>query len=127
MLSVGCLFAELLLKGEVLFPGEGELGQIREIFDLLGSPTEETWPEFRKLPSATLFHWKSSSRNQSSDLLRDRFTIKSFCKKQTFLDENGFNLLSSMLTLNPKKRITAGEALNHLYLTQGVTIKQEKR
>lgn len=94
---------------------------------MLGSPTEDTWPGFRKLPIATLFHWKSSSRNQSRDLLRDRFTINSFGKKQTFLDENGFDLLSSMLTLNPKKRITAGEALKHLYFTQGVTIKKEKK
>jgi cell division cycle 2-like protein len=127
LFSVGCVFAELLTKGEVLLQGEGELAQIHKIFELLGSPTEATWPGFCKLPTATLFRWKSTSCNQASQLLRERFTVNSFSasKKQAFLDENGFDLLSSMLTLNPKKRISAGDALNHSYFTQGVTLKKE--
>lgn len=50
--SLGCIMAELLTK-RVLFDGNGELGQIDKIFKVLGTPTEETWPGYRKLPNVT--------------------------------------------------------------------------
>ena len=37
----------------------------------------------------------------------------------TFLTENGFNLLNRFLTYDPKKRISAFEALDHKYLKVG--------
>ena len=41
--SVGCILGELLLRSP-LFPGESDLDQLTKIFQVLGSPTEETWP-----------------------------------------------------------------------------------
>ena len=41
--SVGCFLLELLLR-KPLFPGKAEAMQIDLIFNLLGTPTEETWP-----------------------------------------------------------------------------------
>ena len=44
--SVGCIFAELLLRTPYL-AGESDLAQLELIFKALGTPTEEDWPVFR--------------------------------------------------------------------------------
>ena len=43
MWSAGCLFAELLMRKPIL-TGRNELQQIQAIFQMFGTPTEETWP-----------------------------------------------------------------------------------
>lgn len=43
MWAVGCILAELLLRVPFL-PGESDLEQLTKIFQVLGTPTEETWP-----------------------------------------------------------------------------------
>lgn len=48
--SLGCIMVELLTK-KVLFQGTSELDQIDKIFKVMGSPTEDNWPGFRKLPN----------------------------------------------------------------------------
>ena len=48
MWSVGCIFAELLLK-EPLFPGKAEPDQLSRIFRLLGHPTPASWPGYSRL------------------------------------------------------------------------------
>lgn len=58
MWSVGCIFAEFLLK-KPLFEGvEGEIAMVGSIFSLLGSPTEATWPGLSDLPYMQKFSWK---------------------------------------------------------------------
>lgn len=44
MWSCGCIFAELFLR-KSLFPGQYEMDQLQKIFDIVGTPTEEDWPE----------------------------------------------------------------------------------
>ena len=41
--SVGCIFAELMLRTPYL-PGESDMDQLKTIFRALGTPTEEDWP-----------------------------------------------------------------------------------
>jgi serine/threonine protein kinase len=41
--SVGCIFAELMLRTPYL-PGESDMDQLKTIFRALGTPTEEEWP-----------------------------------------------------------------------------------
>ena len=41
--SVGCFIAELFI-GKPLFPGRSDLEQLPCIFEKLGVPTDETWP-----------------------------------------------------------------------------------
>jgi cyclin-dependent kinase len=50
MWSVGCIFAEMALRGNPLFPGDSEIDQIFKIFRILGTPTEEDWPGVKQLP-----------------------------------------------------------------------------
>jgi len=49
MWSVGCIFAELVLR-EPLFAGKNEMDQLDKIFSVLGNPSTEVWPGFGDLP-----------------------------------------------------------------------------
>jgi cyclin-dependent kinase 12/13 len=49
--SAGCIFAELLM-GRPLLQGKAEVDQLQLVFGLVGLPTEENWPDFKKLPGA---------------------------------------------------------------------------
>ena len=44
------MFAELANAGRPLFPGNDVDDQLKRIFKLLGTPTEETWPGMTQLP-----------------------------------------------------------------------------
>lgn len=100
--------------------GQGELDQIDKVFKLVGVPTEETWPDFEKLPSAGIFRWKSTKGGPE---LLQRFPVNSPVGGQTFLDGNGLDLLTKLLTLDPAKRIGAAKALDHPYFSEGVERK----
>ncbi len=100
--------------------GTGELDQIQKIFALRGTPSNESWPEFYFLPSAGTFKWKS---RDGSDLGK-KFRVNSFSATgQTYLDSNGFDLLTQLLTLNPRNRISAEDALKHEYFSEGVKMQ----
>lgn len=103
-----------------MLQGQGELDQIDKIFKLLGTPTEETWPEFSSLPNSKTFRWKKEGSQ-----LHKKFQVNSFsgCGQHTFLDGNGFDLLQSFLLLDPKKRISAKDALDHVYFKEGVAMQ----
>lgn len=47
--SLGCIFAELLLK-KPLFPGESDINQLSRIFGILGTPNKNNWPGIEKMP-----------------------------------------------------------------------------
>jgi cell division cycle 2-like len=118
MWSIGCIFGELIQQ-EAIMKGQGELDQIDKIFGMVGAPTDETWPDFGRLPSATMFRWRSAPTDKVK--LRELFPINPPPHfKHTFLDGNGFDLLSKLLTLDPKKRLSAKDALEHTYFSKGV-------
>jgi cell division cycle 2-like protein len=101
--SVGCIFAELLLK-EPLFQAKGEIELLAMIFKLLGPPNTTSWPDYTSLPLAKTLALPSPQPNQ----FRQRFH---------YMTTAGIDLLMSLLTYDPEKRITAEEALQHDYFT----------
>jgi cell division cycle 2-like protein len=114
MWSVGCIFAELLLK-KPLFNGEGDLDQIRQIFSLLGSPNDDRWEGFSKLPGAQKFRFTGSPQNN----LHKKFTQQiNIANNMPVLSKTGLDLLNQMLEYDPKLRITAEEALQHPYFKE---------
>eukprot|EP00698_Gefionella_okellyi_P019319 TRINITY_DN5908_c0_g1_i1.p1 TRINITY_DN5908_c0_g1~~TRINITY_DN5908_c0_g1_i1.p1 ORF type:complete len:384 (+),score=74.38 TRINITY_DN5908_c0_g1_i1:156-1154(+) len=110
MWSVGCIFAEFVL-GEPLFAGRGEVDQLKKIMALLGRPTDAIWPGFSKLPfveSAQIKPILSKAPKFSS--IREQV--------QRRISGAGVELLLSMLTYDPEKRITARDALNHPFFSE---------
>lgn len=99
--SVGCIFAELLLK-EPLFQAKGEIELLSMIFKLLGPPTPSSWPEYNSLPLAKTINLPSPHPSQ----LRQKFP---------YVTAAGIDLLSQLLTYDPEQRISAQEALHHPY------------
>ncbi|KZT30356.1 Pkinase-domain-containing protein [Neolentinus lepideus HHB14362 ss-1] len=104
--SVGCIFAELLLK-EPLFQAKSEMELISMIFKLLGPPTSSSWPDYTTLPLAKSITLPPQQSHGSG--LRQRFS---------YLTNAGLNLLSKMLTYDPEQRITAEEAMQHPYFKE---------
>jgi len=54
--SVGCIFAEMISK-RTFFDGDSEQDQIRKIFRIMGTPTEEIWPDVSQLPGFSQIKW----------------------------------------------------------------------
>jgi cyclin-dependent kinase 7 len=97
--SLGCIFAELLLRAPIFYANT-EIELLRKIFGLLGTPSEETWAGVTALPYYLEF------RPQKAYGLGNLLTAA---------DADAIDLISKMLTLNPAARITAKEALEHRY------------
>lgn len=104
MWSVGCIFAELLLK-EPLFEAKGEIELLSMIFKLLGPPTTHSWPDYHTLPLAKTISLPPPQLPQ----LQQKFH---------YITAAGVDLLSRLLTYDPERRISATEALKHPYFSE---------
>lgn len=98
MWSCGCIFAELYTRKQ-LFKGNSEGDQLKKIFDVVGLPDFQEWPE-----SAVLV-WASFRPNLPPP-------ITHFVPE---IDGVARDLLEKMLIFNPDRRISAREALHHTY------------
>eukprot|EP00116_Pleurobrachia_bachei_P001951 sb/3462213/ len=93
--SAGCIFAEMTLC-EPLFPGIDEEDQLQKIFQVVGSPTEESWPGITKLPRYQTIAGHPPRPNIIPTL-----------------SPAGQDLLLRHLQSNPSKRVSAEEAQCH--------------
>ncbi|KAJ6629894.1 kinase-like domain-containing protein [Mycena sp. CBHHK59/15] len=101
MWSVGCIFAEMAMAGQPLFPGDSEIDQIFKIFRILGTPDEERWPGVKALPDykATFPQWAAQE----------------LARVVPALDKDGIDMLQATLAYDSGKRISAKRALVHPY------------
>ena len=97
--SFGCIFAEMLL-GKPFFQGDSEIGQIFKIFEKMGTPSEENWPGINNFPHFK-FSFPQFKNKDLHSILKDA-------------DPNAVDLLYHVLSLDPKKRISAKSALSHV-------------
>ncbi|KAG9302799.1 hypothetical protein G9A89_009576 [Geosiphon pyriformis] len=101
MWAVGCVFAEML-KGKPILPGRSDFDQLEIIFQLCGSPTEESWPNWKELPLSK--DVKAPGNYQR--VVRSEYD--SYGTKAA-------KLLDQLLVLNPSNRLTAFSALDDDY------------
>ncbi|XP_038045632.1 cyclin-dependent kinase 4-like [Patiria miniata] len=95
--SVGCIFAELFRR-KPLFCGTSDVDQLYKIFDVIGLPLEEDWPEV-SLP------WSSFRPSPPRPL---KLYVSDICPQ-------GLDLLQRLLCFTPADRLTATQALAHGY------------
>lgn len=99
--SCGCIFAELFLR-KPLFPGQYEIDQLNQIFQLLGTPSHEEWPN-------------------NSSIGREAFAsrpIRPLSNIIPEMDQHALDLLQKLLVFSSDDRISAGKALLHPYFAE---------
>ena len=110
--SAGCILCDLVLREPIFASSENDsdVGQLARIFNIMGTPTEQIWPNVTLLPNyiefesreplnlATLFpnYDENCESNKISSLLQ---------------------LVSEMLMLDPLKRLSATQCLEHRFFT----------
>ena len=103
--GVGCILMELFTR-RAIFQGTNEIDQLWKVYDIMGTISTEDWPDAYKLP------WFEILRPN----YRTEFRFNT--KFGAFLTPECYNLAISLLQLNPKKRLTAGDALQHPYFSE---------
>ncbi|KAK9769230.1 putative [RNA-polymerase]-subunit kinase [Seiridium cardinale] len=99
--SVGCVIAELVLRVPYM-AGDTELEQIKRISEFVGTPTEDNWPGVTTLKEYT-----------AGDKITPVQPRAHYQQWFGSLGPDGIDLLMKTLILDPKKRITAREMLEH--------------
>ncbi|KAJ3389881.1 cyclin-dependent protein kinase [Lobulomyces angularis] len=119
--AIGCIFAELLML-KPIFKGEEakvenkkvipfQKNQLIKIFEILGSPTKERWPNLEYMPD---YKELQAMPNQNYPYGLHEFIYKRFSSKNSSL----IDLISLMFEYDPVKRITAEDALKHQYFLE---------
>ena len=106
--SIAGIFSEMATH-KVLFRGDSEIDQLFQIFRVLGTPNENSWPGVSQLPdyNSTFPNW--SPQNLS------RYNPQ--------LDGEGIDLLQKLLVYTPEERMTAKQALKHEFFRNVEIVK----
>ncbi len=104
--SCGCIFAEMLNDGRVLFPGKNGQHQIELITQVLGP-----------LPATPIFNMLNPYAQRTLAKFQNAPTTPRRPLSQIFAkaDPAALDVLSKMLAFDPDQRISALDALNHPY------------
>ena len=98
--AVGTILAEMVTK-RPLFPGDSEIDEIYKIFRVLGTPSEETWPGVTSLQD-----WNTAFPVWPP--LQVSRLVPGLC-------DAGIDLLENLMQVDPKRRMSAVEAMKHPY------------
>src|SRR5262249_7706068 len=81
-----------------------DIEQIDKISQVFGSPTEEVWPDVSKLEGYVPVDPEKVRQPQPRPYWESEFGV---------IGSAGIDLLKSMLVLDPRKRLTAKQILQH--------------
>jgi len=101
MWSAGCIMVELFTR-KPIFQGHNEIMQLDNIWKTMGTPRKEMWPDVEQLPWYELIkHLNSESRTSKFREMFDKY-----------MSPAALDLAEALLSLDPKRRPTAAEALS---------------
>ncbi|XP_072928921.1 mitogen-activated protein kinase 14A isoform X2 [Hemitrygon akajei] len=103
--SVGCILAEMV-TGSVFFPGFDHFDQLKKIMNVTGIPPQ--------------YLVEKMKNKDARDYVRSLIPQEKKKFQQIFptMKAQAVDLLERMLNLDPDRRITASEALEHPYLSE---------
>ncbi|VDL18590.1 unnamed protein product [Hymenolepis diminuta] len=105
MWSIGCILAEMFI-GKALFPGTSTLNQLEKIMSVGPKPTREDVECLRSDYGASILDQPTTVRRRLEDVIT------------TVPESSALDLIQHFLHLNPNKRLTAAQALEHPYVAQ---------
>ncbi|GMH40488.1 hypothetical protein BSKO_08392 [Bryopsis sp. KO-2023] len=106
LFAMGAIMAELYTL-RPLFPGSSEADQIYKLCSVLGTPTQQAWPEGLKLSSAMNFRFP-------------QFAPTALSKIITNASPDAIDLMTSLTAWDPSRRPTAVQCLQHPYFQVGI-------
>ncbi|KAK6526222.1 cyclin-dependent protein kinase, variant 3 [Orbilia ellipsospora] len=117
--AVGCIFAELLALRPIFKGEEAKMdskktvpfqrNQMQKIVEILGTPTKERWQSITQLPEYP----------QMATFKPYNCNLETWYHQVGATNKMGYELLSGLLEFDPVKRLTAQQALEHRYFTEG--------
>ncbi|BHF74522.1 Cyclin-dependent kinase 8 [Sparganum proliferum] len=121
--AIGCIFAELLTYEPIFHCRQEDIKtstpyhkeQLERIFRVMGYPSDEAWPDMRKMPE-----YPQLMRDSISKKAYGKYSLEGYLEEKKFtIDKYEISLLQSLLTMDPLKRPSAAESMNHEYFKIG--------
>lgn len=112
MWSVGCILGEMFM-GKALFQGSSTLNQLDKILELTGTPKLE---DIEAIQSPLAISMLGSLPPTKPKQLANVFSMAS---------EDALDLIKGLLQINPHKRLTVEQALEHPYVRVFHNLKDE--
>lgn len=103
--SVGCILGELLL-GKAIFPGKSTINQVELIIQLMGKPNPKDLESINAATDYSIIESMSAKK---------KYSFSQFFKGAS---KEALDFLKRTLVFDPKKRLTAEQALKHPYVKQ---------
>lgn len=130
--AVGCILAELLSLRPIFKGEEAKIdlnnkktipfqkSQLQKIFEILGTPTTEMWPNIQKYPDFFIFHQLFVHGNPTtySPNLSKWYNVIGGKNK------NCLGLLRDLFQYDPSLRISADEALVHPFFLENSKVRE---
>lgn len=105
MWALGCVLGEML--GKTPFTGYSTMNQLEKIVEFVGFPTQLDLEDMKSPYVATIM-----------EVVNVPQIFRDFKEIYPNASEDALDLLKKLLQFNPKKRITADEALKHKFVAQ---------
>ncbi|KAJ8266001.1 hypothetical protein GJAV_G00124090 [Gymnothorax javanicus] len=112
--SVGCIMGEMV-KGSVIFQGTDHIDQWNKVIEILGTPSVGFMSRLMETVRNYVMNKPQYPGVSFSELFPD-WAFPSESEQDKIKTCQARDLLSKMLVIDPEKRISVQEALNHPYI-----------
>lgn len=111
MWSVGCILFELYV-GRAMLPGKSTKDMLKMVFQATGFPDKKEYAEVKREHKIKIEYDELAQEK----FKKNRIIFAQFA--QCCHDPDAVDLLEKLLQFNPKRRLTAEEALEHAYVKE---------